>query len=428
MPVKAAVGVNWGDEGKGRIVDYLAASADMVVRYQGGNNAGHTVVNEFGTFRLHLLPSGIFRPHVTNVLGTGMAIDLEALGREIDDLAAGGVTVRELKISDRAVILFPFHRELDALEEERLESRQHGSTKRGIAPVYGDRYLKKGVLVGEVLYPDYLRRHLNEVVEWESLVLSRIYGRPPIDAETVFEWTMQHGARIRDWICDTAEVVQAAVRAGRTVLFEGQLGALRDLHYGMYPFVTSSSCLASFARVGGGLFETPIDSVIGVMKAYSTVIGEGPFVTELRGEAGDRLRERGGEYGAATGRPRRVGWFDAVGSRYGCAVQAATEIALTKLDVLSGEPVLKICVGYRVGDRVVDRYPLNPALQAATAVYEEMPGWSEDISGVREFDDLPPAAQAYVRRLEELVGRPITLISVGAERESIIVRGHPTGG
>ncbi|HCJ09659.1 MAG TPA: adenylosuccinate synthase [Clostridiales bacterium] len=427
MPVRVVVGVNWGDEGKGRIVDLLAGSADMVVRYQGGNNAGHTVVNEFGTFRLHLLPSGIFRPGVTNVLGTGMAIDLEALAKEVDELAARGVEVRELKVSDRAVILFPFHRELDALEEERLGARHHGSTKRGIAPVYGDRYLKKGVLVGEVLYPDYLRRHLEEVVEWDNLVLTRIYGRPPVDPEAVFEWTMRHGARIREWICDTAGVVQSAVRAGRSVLLEGQLGALRDLHYGMYPFVTSSSCLASFARVGGGLFETRVDSVIGVMKAYSTVIGEGPFVTELHGEPGDRLRERGREYGAATGRPRRVGWFDAVGSRYGCAVQAVTEVALTKLDVLSGEPVLKICVGYRVGDRVLDRYPLNPALEEATPVYEEMPGWSEDISGVRDFSDLPPAAQAYVRRLEELVGRPITLISVGPERESIIVRGRPSG-
>lgn len=428
MPVRVVVGVNWGDEGKGRIVDYLAASADMVVRYQGGNNAGHTVVNEFGTFRLHLLPSGVFRPHVTNVLGTGMAIDLEALDREIDDLAARGVEVRELRISDRAVILFPFHRELDALEEERLGARHHGSTRRGIAPVYGDRYLKKGVLVGEVLHPEYLRRHLGEVAEWASLVLSRIYGRPPVDAEAVFEWTMRHSERIRGWICDTAEVVQSAARAGRTILLEGQLGALRDLHYGMYPFVTSSSCLASFARVGGGLFETPLDSVMGVMKAYSTVIGEGPFVTELHGEPGDRLREKGREYGAATGRPRRVGWFDAVASRYGCAVQGVSEIALTKLDVLSGEPVLKICVGYRVGDRVLDRYPLNPALEVATPVYEEMPGWSEDISGARDFGDLPPAAQAYISRLEELVGRPITLISVGPERESIIVRGHPAGG
>jgi adenylosuccinate synthase len=423
MAARAVVGINWGDEGKGRIVDYLAADADVVVRFQGGNNAGHTVVNECGKFRLHLLPSGVFHPHVVNVLGTGMAINLEALCQEIDDLAGQGLKVENLRISDRAIILFPHHSLIDVLEEERLGARHHGSTKRGIAPVYGDRYLRKGVQVGELLHPAYLRRRIADVVEWENLLLTRVYGRPAIDPDEVFAWAERFGGRLSGWIGDAGRFIDEAARAGGRILFEGQLGALRDVHYGIYPYVTSSSCLASFARVGGGLFEGPMDTIVGVMKAYSTVIGEGPFVTELDDARGAAIRERGGEYGAATGRPRRVGWFDAVGSRYGTRVQGATEIALTKLDVLSGEPRLKVCVAYRVGAESLADFPLNPVLERALPVYEELPGWDSDISGVRRFDDLPAAARRYVLRLEELVGRPIRFVSVGPERESMIVRG-----
>jgi adenylosuccinate synthase len=421
MSITAVVGVNWGDEGKGRVVDYLAGAADVIVRFQGGNNAGHTVVNDMGLFKLHLVPSGVFHPTVTNLMGTGMVVDLEALCGEIDGLSARGVRPINLKISDRAVIVFPFHREIDALEEGRL-TQPHGSTKRGIAPAFGDRYLRKAVLVGELLYPDYLRRHLADVVEWNSLVLSGIYGRPKPDFDEILAWTERYGGAIRHLITDTSLEIEQAVASGKRILFEGQLGALRDLHYGMYPYVTSSSCLASFARIGGGLFETPLRSVIGVMKAYSTVIGEGPFVTELSGELADRIRERGGEYGTATGRPRRIGWFDAVGSRYGAKVQGLTEIALTKLDVLSGEPVLKICVGYATPGGVTDRFPLTPVLEIAKPVYEELPGWEEDIGSVRRFDDLPSRAREYVLALEGLVGKPITLISVGAERQRMIER------
>ena len=425
MPVTAVVGVNWGDEGKGRMVDYLAQEADMVIRFQGGNNAGHTVVNEFGLFKLHLVPSGVFNPNVTCVLGAGMAIDLEALSAELDELASRGVEAANLAISDRAIILFPFHREIDALEEERLSARSHGSTRRGIAPVYGDRYLKKAVQVGELLHPDYLRAHLAEVVEWANLLLTRIYGHPGVDLEETARWAETHGTRVRQWIRDVSYDIEAAVLSGQRILFEAQLGALRDLYYGMYPYVSSSSCLASFAHVGGGLLGHSVDRVIGVMKAYSTVIGAGRFVTELQDAIGDRLRERGAEYGAATGRPRRVGWFDAVGSRYGARVQRVTELALTKLDVLSGEPLLKICVGYRTGDNareVIDRFPLYPVLEKAEPIYEEWPGWDEDIGETKRFSDLPAAARRYVLRVEELVGRPITLISVGPDRHSMIAR------
>jgi adenylosuccinate synthase len=424
MPASAVVGVNWGDEGKGRVVDYLAGAADVIVRFQGGNNAGHTVVNDRGLFKLHLIPSGVFHPTVTNILGTGMVVDLEALAREIDGLAARGVTPLNLKISDRAAIVFPFHREIDALEEERL-AQPHGSTKRGIAPAFGDRYLRKAVLIGELLHPDYLRRHLADVVQWSSLVMRGVYGKPGPDFDETLAWTEQYGDPIRRLITDTGLEIETALATGKRVLFEGQLGALRDLHYGMYPYVTSSSCLASFARIGGGLFEAGLDSVIGVMKAYSTVIGEGPFVSELDGELALLLRERGGEYGTATGRPRRVGWFDAVGSRYGARVQGVTEVILTKLDVLSGLPRLQICRSYATPTGQTDRYPLIPVLETAQPVYEELPGWEEDIGSVRNFNHLPKAARNYVLALEELVGKPITLISVGAERQSMIERRVP---
>jgi len=424
MSVTAVVGINWGDEGKGRVVDYLAQEADMVVRFQGGANAGHTVINEHGKFKLHLLPSGVFNPRALNVLGTGMVVDPEALVAEINEVVAAGVPQPRLLVSHRATLLFPFHRRLDGLEEDRLARHQghHGSTRRGIAPAYGDRYWKKGIQAGELLHPSYLRRHLEQVVEWENLLLERVYGRPPLDPAEVREWLQPYAQGLRPLIGDAARAVQQAARQGQKVVFEGQLGALRDVHYGMYPYVTSSCCLSSFARVGGGLLGARLDRVIGVMKAYSTVIGEGPFVTELDDEVGTRLRERGQEYGAATGRARRTGWFDAVASRYGVTVQGAAELVLTKLDVLSGEPRVGVCVAYEVEGRRMEDYPLLPLLERARPVYEWLPGWEEDISPARRFQDLPETAQRYVLRLEELVGCSISHVSVGPEREAMVVR------
>jgi adenylosuccinate synthase len=423
MPIQVVVGVNWGDEGKGRIVDYLSETSDIVVRYQGGNNAGHTIINEFGKFKLHLLPSGIFRSNVINVMGPGTVIDLEMLVKEIEDIEKAGIRVGDnYRISDRATISFPFHRLLDAYEEERLGKKRFGSTKRGIAPAYGDRYLKKGIQIGELLHPKYLKDRLTDVVAWENLLITRVYEKPPIKLENMMSWVETYGNRVKKHICDTNPLLENAVQSKKNILFEAQLGALRDIYFGIYPFSTSSCCLSSFAQVGGGVFNYQNYSIIGVMKAYSTSVGEGPFVTELKNAIGNRIREKGLEYGAATGRPRRIGYFDAVASRYGVKLQSTTNIALTKLDVLSREKTLKICTHYKIGNDLTDEFPINAELEGAKPIYEEWPGWTEDISKIRSFGNLPKNAQKYVLRIEKLVGCPIRYISVGPTRESIIIK------
>lgn len=423
MPVQVVVGVNWGDEGKGRIVDYLSETSDIVVRYQGGNNAGHTIINEFGKFKLHLLPSGIFRPKVINVMGPGTVIDLEMLVKEIEEIEKAGIHVGDnYRISDRATISFPFHRLLDSYEEERLGKKRFGSTKRGIAPAYGDRYLKKGIQMGELLHPKYLKDRLTDVVAWENLLITRVYEKPPIKLENMMSWVETYGNRVKKHICDTNPLLENAVLSKENILFEAQLGALRDIYYGIYPYSTSSCCLSSFAQVGGGVFNYQRYSIIGVMKAYSTSVGEGPFVTELKNAIGNRIREKGLEYGAATGRPRRIGYFDAVASRYGVKLQSTTNIALTKLDVLSREKTLKICTHYKIGNDLTDEFPINAELEGAKPIYEEWPGWTEDISKIRSFGNLPKNAQKYVLRIEKLVGCPIRYISVGPTRESIIIK------
>lgn len=425
MSITVVCGVNWGDEGKGRMVDYLAHDVDVVVRYQGGNNAGHTVVNEHGTFKLHLIPSGIFNPKTTNVLGTGMVIDLEALSSELEGLKRQGIDVRNVKLSDRATICFPFHAQEDGWEEERLCGSAYGSTRRGIAPAYGDRYLKKAIQVGELFHEGHLKQRLEQLVTWKNLVAKGVYGQTAaVDFGAVWDWALTWRDRIAPLVCDTTEYLEGAAAAGKNILLEAQLGALRDIMYGIYPFTTSSSSLAGFAAVGAGLFNHAPDRVVGVMKAFSSCVGAGPFVTEMEANEAAALREVAFEYGAATGRPRRIGHFDAVASRYGAAVQGTTEVALTKLDSLSGRDKLRICTHYEVDGKRTDRFPLVPLLDIARPIYTEMRGWSEDISGARTFDALPKAAQDYVLALEKAVEVRIRYVSVGPERESLIDRGQ----
>jgi len=423
MSIHVVCGVNWGDEGKGRMVDYLAHDMDVVVRYQGGNNAGHTVANDRGTFKLHLVPSGIFNPNAVNVLGPGVVIDVEALGQEIERLEQAGIGPLNLKISDRAQITFPFHRDEDAWEEERLGKGAYGSTKRGIAPAYGDRYLKKALLMGELFYPEFLKERLLPVVEWKNAIAKGVYGKAGnLTVAEVFDWAVRYGEKLKPMITDTTRLLSEAAAAGKNIMFEAQLGALRDVFYGIYPFTTSSSALAAFAPVGSGLFGHGVGEVIGVMKAFSTCVGAGPFVTEMDEAQAGPLRQSSGEFGTATGRPRRLGHFDALASRFGAEIQGVTKLALTKLDSLSGQSKLQICTKYLYKGEFVTDFPLNAVLENATGVYETMDGWSEDITGCRRFDDLPTAAQRYVLRIEELVGRSIHYVSVGPNRKQMVLR------
>ena len=419
----AIVGINWGDEGKGRMVDLIAADYDVVVRYQGGNNAGHTVVNEYGKFALHLLPSGIFRKGVVNVLGNGAVIDPEKLLEEIDDLAGKGISItpENLKVSDRAPIVFPYHRDQDALEEARLADAKYGSTKRGIAPVYGDKYLKKTIMLGELFYPDYLRKRLEGILEWKNLTLKNVYGGKTYSLDEIWEWLMTYGERLKPFICDTGAYLRS-IDGKKNILFEAQLGVLRDIDFGIFPYTSSSAPLAAYAPIGAGMPGTKIDSVVGVVKAYSTCVGEGPFTAEWFGEEASRLREAGAEYGAATGRPRRVGPMDIVATRYGVAMQGATEVALTKIDILSYMEQIPICVQYELDGKKTDDFPFPAAIAGAKPVIEYMPGWQCDVSKCRTFEELPKAAQDYIDYIERGIGCPITNISVGAARDEIIRR------
>jgi adenylosuccinate synthase len=420
----AIVGINWGDEGKGRMVDLLTGNYDIVVRYQGGGNAGHTVMNEYGKFALHLLPSGIFHKNVVNVLGNGVALDPENLLAEIDSVRSQGVDIDEnnLKISDRAPLLLPWHRELDALEEARLADKKYGSTKQGIAPFYSDKYQKKTILAGELFYPEELKRHLEDLLEWKNLIIERVYGAKPHTMEELEEWLEKYAYRIKPFITDTGKLLREAQEAGKKVMFEAQLGSLRDLDFGIVPYTTSSNTTAAYAPIGSGCPSVKIDDIIGVVKAYSTCVGEGPFVCEWFGEEAEKLREAGGEYGAKTGRPRRVGPIDIVATRYGVQVQAATCIALTKLDVLSYMRAIPVCTHYELNGSKTDEFPFPTALAEAKPVIEYMEGWASDISACRRFEDLPVQAREYVEFIEKSIGCPIKYVSVGPERDSIIIR------
>ena len=420
----AIVGINWGDEGKGRMVDLLTQDFDVVVRYQGGGNAGHTVMNEYGKFALHLLPSGIFRPGVVNILGNGVALDPENLWKEMEEVTAKGVplTPENLKISDRASLLMPWHRDLDGLEEARLKDKKFGSTKQGIAPFYSDKYQKKTVLAGELLHPQHLREHLKDLLEWKNLTLTKVYGAPAVTMDDLEVWLETYCEKIKPYICDTGAFLRDAQKAGKKILFEAQLGALRDLDYGIHPYTTSSNAIAAYAPVGSGLPSAKLDAVVGVVKAYSSCVGEGPFTCEMFGAEAEALREAGAEYGAKTGRPRRVGPLDIVATRYGVQVQGATNIALTKLDVLSYMDQIPVCAHYELDGKVTDEFPFPALLAEAKPVMEYKEGWKCDISGVRTWEDLPQAAKDYVTYVEQQIGCHIGYVSVGPERDSIIVR------
>lgn len=424
MKNSAIVGINWGDEGKGRIVDLLCGSYDFVVRYQGGGNAGHTVVIEQGKFALHLIPSGIFHKGVINILGNGVAVDPESLCEEIEMLRNRGIDVgpHNLKISDRASILFPWHKMLDALEEERLKDKKYGSTKQGIAPFYSDKYQKKTVLLGELLYNKNLKEHVKDILEWKNLTLSGVYKAEPLTFEYISKWIDEYKEKLAPYICDTGKLLKQAEKEGKSVLFEAQLGSLRDLDYGIYPYTTSSNTLASYIPLGSGLVSVKIDEIIGIVKAYSTCVGEGPFVSEWFGPDAEKLREVGMEYGAKTGRPRRVGPIDIVATRYGVEVQNATCIALTKLDCLSYMDKIPVCVRYELNGKEIDDFPFPSLLNECKPVIEYLPGWKEDVSNARKWEDLPIEARRYIEYIEKAIGCPIKYISVGQERNAYIKR------
>ncbi len=414
-------GTNWGDEGKGRMVDLLASQYDIVVRYQGGNNAGHTVVNEKGKFILNLLPSGVLRDKTVNVMGNGMVIDLEHLCGEISRLNAAGIvlTPDHLKISDKAVICMPYHKQLDGMEEDRLKGEKFGSTRRGIAPSYADKYYKKALRLGDLFDMEATYKKLCKIVEWKNLTYLG-YGETPIDADAMFDWLKKYGEQLLPYVTDTGLYLSEAEKAHKNIVFEAQLGALRDIDFGIYPYTTSSSTIASYAPIGAGVPWFKLDSVVGIMKAYSSCVGEGPFTCELFGDEGSRLREAGAEYGAATGRPRRVGGFDVVASKYGVRMQGCTCVALTKLDVLSYLDKIPVCVAYEVDGKATTEFVTGEKLNRAKPIYEYLDGWKCDISGARKLSDLPQAAINYVQFIEKAVGCPVQYVSVGAERDSYV--------
>lgn len=425
MAVTAIVGANWGDEGKGKMTDVLAARSSYVVRYQGGSNAGHTIINDFGKFALRTLPSGVFHPNVTNIIGPGAALDIGVLLEELQALSSRGVPGPKLLISERAQIVLPVHRLFDGLEEERLGARSFGSTKRGIAPFYADKYAKLGIQVSGLRDVSRLRDRIGQLLEPKNVLLQHLYGQPPIQVDEWLTQLQEYADRLAPYVCDTTSLLHKAYRGGATILLEGQLGALRDPDHGIYPYTTSSSTLAGFAPVGAGLPPYAITEVIAVTKAYSSCVGAGPFVTELQGAEAEELRRRGGdagEYGVVTGRPRRVGWFDAVATRYGCRLQGATSVTLTNLDVLGYLDEIPVCVAYETEDGIVDQFPVTSKLFAANPVFKRLRGWECDISRTARYEDLPEAAREYVEFIESEIGVAVTTVSVGPRRDQVLTK------
>ena len=422
--VKAIVGANWGDEGKGKITDMCAENADIVVRFQGGANAGHTIINEYGRFALHLLPSGIFHKNIINVIGNGVAFDVNALKSEMAEVNAAGVEFK-LAISDRAQLLLQHHILLDTYEEERLADKKFGSTKSGIAPFYSDKYAKVGIQVWQLYDEESLKEKLKGYYEKVNISMKYLYNKPEIDYMEVFETLKEYAAFIKPYVTDTSKLLRNAIKEGKNILLEGQLGTLKDTDHGIYPYVTSSSTLAGYAAVGAGIPPYEIKDIIAVTKAYSSAVGEGPFVSELFGDEAEELRKRGGdkgEYGAKTGRPRRVGYFDAVATRYGCALQGATEVCMTCLDVLSYLETLYVCTGYELDGKVYKDFLTTADLYKAKPVYTELKGWHTDIRGIDSYDKLPAEAKAYVEFVEKEIGVHISMVSNGPKREEILYR------
>ena len=425
--VKAIVGANWGDEGKGKITDMLARQSDVVIRFQGGANAGHTIINNYGRFALHTLPSGVFYPHVTNVIGNGVALDAAKLVDELEQIEAQGVPAPKLILSDRAQLLMPYHILQDTYEEARLGGRAFGSTKSGIAPFYSDKYAKTGIQVCDLFDEPRLRERLTAAVELKNVLFEHLYHQPKVDAGALMEQLLALRERIRPWVGDTVSFVHSALQEGKTVLLEGQLGSMKDPDLGISPMTSSSHTLAGYGCVGAGVPPTAIEDVICVTKAYSSCVGSStePFVSEVTGDAGDELRRRGGdhgEFGATTGRPRRVGWFDAVATKYGCMVQGATQAALTCLDVLGYLDEIPVCTGYEIDGRVTESFPTTPDLLRAKPVFTALPGWKTDVRGCTDYDALPANAKAYVDFLEARIGTPITMVSTGPKREEMTCR------
>ena len=424
--VKAIVGANWGDEGKGKITDMLAEESDIIVRFQGGSNAGHTIINDYGKFALHILPSGVFYDHTTSIIGNGVALNIRNLIDEIDALVKQGVPQPKILVSDRAQILMPYHILFDQYEEERLGGKSFGSTKSGIAPFYSDKYAKIGFQVNELFGDEAeLKEKVYRVLETKNVLVEHLYHKAPIDPEEIFNELLEYREMIRPFVCDVSVYLHDAIRDGKKILLEGQLGSLKDTDFGIYPMVTSSSTLASYGAIGAGIPCYEIKDIVTVVKAYSSAVGAGEFVSEIFGDEADELRRRGGdggEFGATTGRPRRMGWFDAVASRYGCRIQGATEVALTVLDVLGYLDELPICVGYEIDGQVTRDFPTTSQLKKAKPVYKVLPGWKTEIRGIKKYEDLPEACRNYIEFIEKELEVPITMVSNGPGRHEIIYR------
>ena len=423
--VKAVVGANWGDEGKGKITDMLSKEADIIVRFQGGANAGHTIVNDYGKFALHTLPSGVFYTHTTSVIGNGVALNIPVLMEEVKSVTDRGVPKPKILVSDRAQIVMPYHILFDQYEEERLGGRSFGSTKSGIAPFYSDKYAKIGFQVSELFEEEVLKEKLKRVCETKNVLLEHLYRKPLLDADELLETMHLYRDMIQPYVCDVSLFLAQAVKEGKQILLEGQLGTLKDPDHGIYPMVTSSSTLAAYGAIGAGLPPYEIKQVITVCKAYSSAVGAGAFVSEIFGEEADELRRRGGdggEYGATTGRPRRMGWFDCVASKYGCRLQGTTDVAFTVLDVLGYLEEIPVCIGYEIDGEVTTDFPTTGRLERAKPVLQTLPGWNSDIRGIRTYEELPENCRRYIEFVEEQIGYPITMVSNGPCREDIIYR------
>ncbi len=423
MPVIAIIGAQWGDEGKGKIVDFLAEKADLVVRFSGGDNAGHTVVNQYGEFGLHLVPAGIFSARATAVIGNGVVVNPRVLLGELDNLKKRGVNTSRLFISDRAHLVMPYHILLDGLEEEARGGKAIGTTRKGIGPAFADKVARLGIRTSDLLDRDVLRERLHAVLAHKNTILTRVYNADPLSEDEVYSEYCRYGEILAPHICDTTALLEKAVNDGKQILLEGAQGTLLDPDFGTYPYATSSSPLAGGGCLGAGLGPTKIDQVLGVFKAYCTRVGGGPMPTELKDEIGDLIRERAHEYGTTTGRPRRCGWFDAVAARFSTRVNSYTQAVITRLDVLDTLPTLKIGIGYKLNGKKIDFFPASAVtLEKCQPVYEELPGWQTSINDIRDFAQLPPRARQYLSRLEELIARPISIISVGMRREQTIFK------